>query len=114
MSRPPHLCTCGAIVAHGARCACRVAAIRARNKRHDAKRPSARERGYTRQWEAARKEWLQFNPICTHPGCNALATVVDHITPHKGDMMLFWDKHNWQSLCAPCHNRHKQRLEWIG
>ena len=111
MTRPPHLCTCGAVVAHGARCLCKVTSTRARNKRHDANRPSARERGYTRQWETARKEWLHFNPICAHPGCVNPATVVDHVTPHKGDMKLFWDKTNWQSLCAPCHNRHKQRAE---
>jgi len=34
-----------------------------------------------------------------------LATVVDHITPHKGDNDLFWDRANWQSLCESCHNR---------
>jgi 5-methylcytosine-specific restriction protein A len=38
------------------------------------------------------------------------ATVVDHIIPHKGDMGLFWDKANWQSLCKPCHDS-KTRLE---
>ncbi|MGR4929047.1 hypothetical protein ACIPUD_19960 [Bradyrhizobium sp. CAR08] len=27
-------------------------------------------------------------------------------------MKLFWDRSNWQALCAsPCHNRHKQRDE---
>jgi len=34
-----------------------------------------------------------------------MATVVDHITPHKGDNDLFWDRANWQSLCESCHNR---------
>jgi len=34
-----------------------------------------------------------------------LATVVDHISPHKGDSDLFWDRANWQSLCESCHNR---------
>ena len=42
------------------------------------------------------------------------ATVVDHIVPHKGDMALFWDKSNWQGLCAHCHNSHKQRREKSG
>jgi 5-methylcytosine-specific restriction protein A len=32
------------------------------------------------------------------------ATDVDHIKPHKGDMTLFWDRTNWQSLCGPCHS----------
>lgn len=42
------------------------------------------------------------------------ASVVDHILPHRGDQALFWDKDNWQSLCAECHNRHKQRIEHGG
>lgn len=32
------------------------------------------------------------------------ATVVDHKMPHKGNMALFWDHDNWQSLCKPCHD----------
>lgn len=39
------------------------------------------------------------------------ADTVDHVTPHKGDERLFWDPSNIQSLCAPCHSRHKQREE---
>lgn len=30
---------------------------------------------------------------------------MDHIVPHKGDMTLFWDRNNWQSLCSACHKR---------
>jgi len=33
------------------------------------------------------------------------ATVVDHVTPHKGDKVLFWDRLNWQALCKRCHDR---------
>ncbi|WP_231555339.1 HNH endonuclease [Paracoccus sanguinis] len=43
--------------------------------------------------------------------CGNPADVVDHITPHRGDEALFWNWSNWQALCAPCHNRHKQRAE---
>jgi 5-methylcytosine-specific restriction protein A len=32
------------------------------------------------------------------------ATVVDHIVPHKGDKVKFWDSSNWQSLCKRCHD----------
>ncbi|WP_189426952.1 HNH endonuclease [Devosia pacifica] len=35
----------------------------------------------------------------------------DHITPHRGDDQLFWDRTNWQALCAHCHNSTKQRQE---
>nr|DAZ53348.1 MAG TPA: HNH endonuclease [Caudoviricetes sp.] len=33
------------------------------------------------------------------------ATVVDHITPHRGDPRLFWDEANWQPMCKQCHDR---------
>ncbi|MEH6645511.1 HNH endonuclease [Sulfitobacter sp.] len=109
MSRPPFLCQCGKIVANGTRCACKVAAIRARGARHDQNRPTAAQRGYNGAWRKARKEYLAHHPACVM--CKAQATTVDHIIPHKGDDRLFWDKANWQSLCTPCHNRHKQRAE---
>ncbi|WP_256371941.1 hypothetical protein [Roseivivax sp. THAF197b] len=37
--------------------------------------------------------------------------MVDHVIPHRGDMQLFWDRTNWQALCAHHHNAHKQRQE---
>lgn len=49
--------------------------------------------------------------MCEREGRITAAKVVDHIIPHKGDQTLFWDKANWQSLCAPHHNRDKQREE---
>ena len=42
------------------------------------------------------------------------AKEVDHIVPHKGDMKLFWDQTNWQSLCKPCHDSVKQAEEAAG
>ncbi|MFT6535436.1 MAG: 5-methylcytosine-specific restriction endonuclease McrA [Loktanella salsilacus] len=111
MSRPPHLCQCGRIVPHGVSCACQIASQRARNKRHDANRLSASARGYNAAWRKARLEWLTMFPACAHPGCNAQATTVDHIIPHRGDQGKFWDKTNWQSLCTHHHNAHKQRTE---
>lgn len=109
MSRPPRLCACNAVVPHGVICACQREATRARNRRHDARRPSSRERGYTRQWEKARLDFLRHHPFCAM--CGNPADLVDHVTPHRGDEALFWNFNNWQALCTPCHNRHKQRLE---
>lgn len=109
MSRPPHICTCGRTIAHSARCQCEIASTRARNRRHDARRPTARQRGYSTDWEKARLEWLAYHPSCNM--CGAPATLVDHVKPHRGGKKLFWDWRNWQSLCAPCHNRHKQKQE---
>jgi 5-methylcytosine-specific restriction endonuclease McrA len=68
----------------------------------------------TRQWRNARAIFLKQNPLCVY--CRRLnirsdANVVDHITPHRGSLKLFWDTNNWQSLCFTCHNSHKQREE---
>ena len=39
------------------------------------------------------------------------AELVDHVTPHDGDMTLFLDGANIQSLCGTCHSRDKARIE---
>lgn len=71
-------------------------------------RKTAHERGYNHQWRVARLAFLAENPLCVEclrQGITTLANVVDHIIPHKGNKVLFWDKSNWQPLCTPCHNR---------
>ena len=74
-------------------------------------RPSARSRGYTTAWDRERRLFLAKHPRCAHKGCSALATVVDHIIAHKGDAERFWNKENWQPLCAHHHNAAKQSSE---
>jgi 5-methylcytosine-specific restriction protein A len=38
----------------------------------------------------------------------------DHNLPHKGNVAMFWDESNLQTLCAdPCHNKHKKLLEQV-
>ncbi|MDW9841142.1 HNH endonuclease [Sinorhizobium meliloti WSM1022] len=114
MRKPPRLCSCGNVVPHGVFCECQRAATRARNARHDARRPSACDRGYNREWREARTEYLTLHPHCrecARHGVTRLATVVDHVIPHRGDKRLFWHRANWQPLCARCHNSIKQRQE---
>lgn len=70
-------------------------------------RETAAARGYGSRWQKARIGWLHSHPLCAHceaAGLTVAANEVDHITPHKGDMQLFWDNTNWQSLCKPCHS----------
>jgi 5-methylcytosine-specific restriction endonuclease McrA len=76
-------------------------------------RGSAASRGYDARWRKARLSFLALHPWCELKGngCGMLASLVDHKTPHRGDMALFWDETNWQSLCEHCHNVHKQRAE---
>ena len=78
-------------------------------------RGTAHQRGYDYQWRKARVAFLAQHPLCRYceqQGKIVPATVVDHITPHKGDEVLFWDsENNWQSLCKPCHDSIKAREE---
>jgi len=74
----------------------------------DRARGTAHERGYTADWRKARRLYLSDNPLCK--GCLGRgkvngATVVDHIEPHRGDMVLFWMRSNWQPLCKCCHDK---------
>ncbi len=72
---------------------------------------------YNARWSRLRALFLQahqFCVFCKDRGRVELATVVDHIIPHRGDMELFWDEANWQSLCTTCHNSTKKRMEMGG
>lgn len=69
---------------------------------------SASGRGYSSRWRRESKIFLRANPLCAEclkNGKYTQATVVDHIIPHRGDQTLFWDRQNWQPLCAECHTR---------
>ncbi len=100
---------CGKLHDSGMRCERVAKQNRDRKARFDAKRPSARQRGYTAEWQRESKAYLAAHPVCIR--CGAPAALVDHIRPHKGNPDLFWDKANWQPLCTPCHNSAKQAEE---
>jgi 5-methylcytosine-specific restriction enzyme A len=76
------------------------------------RRPSAARRGYGPRWRRARQAFLKRNPFCV--ACRAegrlvSATVVDHVVPHHGDPVLFWDEGNWAAMCKPCHDAKTAR-----
>lgn len=92
---------------------------------------TAARKGYDYRWQKARADHLRTHPLCVfcqQYGRLVPASVVDHITPPRlgeaklsGDSeriaaawKLFWDRANWQSLCKPCHDSVKQRLEKSG
>ena len=77
----------------------------------DKERPNATQRGYDSVWQQIRAEHLRLNPNCKR--CNATATHVDHIVPHRGQRQLFLNRSNLQSLCTHCHNSWKQSQEKI-
>ena len=77
-------------------------------------RKTSAQRGYGGRWQKARATFLSSHPLCADHkkrGHIVVATVVDHIIPHRGDQTLFWDSSNWQSLCKRCHDSAKQREE---
>lgn len=55
-----------------------------------------------------------FCEACLSDGRHIPAGVVEHMTPHKGDPMLFHDPLNLMSLCKTCHDSKAQRLEKSG
>jgi 5-methylcytosine-specific restriction protein A len=75
---------------------------------YDKQRGTASQRGYNARWRKARTYYLSKNPFCIRckdKGLYTLATVIDHIIPHRGDYDLFWNRDNWQPLCKQCHDR---------
>ncbi len=85
-----------------------------RQRRQDARRGNSAERGYGHRWRLARRAYLREHPLCVEcksQGVVRAAQVVDHIVPHRGDAMLFWDESNWQPLCVPHHNAKTARGE---
>ena len=77
-------------------------------------RGSARERGYTSEWDKLRDRYFRANPNCEEcerRGFICPADVVDHMEPVtvNGDRRL--DETNLDSLCHDHHNGWKRRLE---
>ena len=64
-----------------------------------------------RLWQLKRQPLCEF---CLKKGVVEEANTVDHIIPHRGNMKLFFDKSNLQSLSKTCHSSIKQRLEKSG
>jgi len=63
---------------------------------------------YGSRWRKVRLVYLSVHPlcvICKREGRLTAADVIDHVVPHRGDKILFWDESNWQSLCKSCHDR---------
>ena len=89
---------------------------RARNREHDSRRRQSdrcRPLYGTARWQrisAAQREAEPLCRMCLARGLTVAATVCDHIVPHRGDEAMFWSG-PFQSLCKPCHDADKQRIE---
>lgn len=64
-----------------------------------------------------RKQQLTKEPLCrlcAQRGTVRVATIADHMTPHKEDKELFFDPDNLQSLCKSCHDSVKKEQDISG
>ncbi len=86
-------------------------------------RRSAYQRGYTAGWTRASKRFRKSYPLCGmrpngqapvmsqchDEGRTTAAYQTDHVRPHRGNAVLFWDEaNNWQALCRACGARKSQ------
>lgn len=82
---------------------------RAEYARDRARRGNATDRGYGHRWTLYSRAYRKTNPYCVRcamEGRQALAELVDHITPVQGPTdPRFWDRANHQGLCWSCHSR---------
>jgi 5-methylcytosine-specific restriction enzyme A len=84
---------------------------RLRTMRRDSRSEEAqawRQLYRTTAWRKGRVIFLRQHPLCERceaQGRVTAATVVNHRTPHKGDLVLFHSVQNWEACCKPCHDR---------
>lgn len=62
----------------------------------------------TKTWKATRQKVLRENPWCVVPGCQNMATDVDHITPLR-DGGSPYGVDNLQPLCRKHHSEKTMR-----
>ncbi len=74
---------------------------------------------YTKRWKLLRMRVFERDGfrcrMCGRLEGDTSKLVADHIEPHRGDPAKFWDEGgNVQTLCKPCHDGDKQKLERAG
>jgi len=65
-------------------------------------------------WKRLRAHQLSIQPLCEFCLITEDVTeadTVDHKKPHKGDLLLFHDSSNLQSLCKHHHDSAKQSID---
>ena len=86
-------------------------------------RYSTYERLYhSRAWERLRRSTFSRDDLtCQECGLVCVGApntpggpVCDHIVPHRGDLVLFHDRDNTQTLCKACHDSDKRLIERQG
>lgn len=68
----------------------------------------------TARWRALRALVQREQPLCDEcdaEGRTVAGTDVDHTQPHRGDVLLFWDRANLSNKCAMHHAMKTRRGE---
>jgi len=69
---------------------------------HDARRPSASQRGYDSRWKAVRDKFLADHPFCEM--CGAPAEIAHHVIRKRVGGVD--EGANLVALCKQCHGQH--------
>lgn len=73
---------------------------------------------YGAKWRRAREAFLIKHPLCLPclvlSGVEHASEVVDHLYPHKGDKVIFWNSLYWVPCCKTWHDGDKQSIERRG
>ena len=89
------------------------AALQREYDQRRARESETRRLYWTARWRKLAKAHLDQHPLCVmcEAECSVVpATVCDHVTPHRGDVDLFWSG-PFQGLCKTHHDGAKQREE---
>jgi 5-methylcytosine-specific restriction protein A len=81
---------------------------RARKREFNKRRPH-QQRDYDAAWRELRRRHLDRNPTCCEPGCNQVATEVDHIYSIRDRPDLRLAAFNLRSYCKPHHSARTAR-----
>src|SRR5262245_60712031 len=87
-----------------------------RVKPWDMAKPELKKLYNSKRWKIRQAQQLQEHPLCAMCLLDnrvTAARVADHVTPHRGNVELFYDG-VLQSLCLTHHNRTKQQIEQRG
>lgn len=109
---PLHKCTspgCRTLVRGQSRCE-----AHAKQKWTRGKQSQESQKLYDHRWAQASKRHRAEHPLCAEcerKGRTEPAVCVDHVIPHRGNVELFWDESNWESLCRTCHQTKTLRGE---
>lgn len=102
--RAPSVCAhCGKAHLKSAACTAVARMQKERKARFDKTRPTARKRGYDREWQREANAFLALpeNDLCAR--CGAPASVVMHIQSIRSRPDLRMVRSNWRPGCQRCN-----------